>query len=483
MNNSAKFQLSTPEEQGVSAKTISHFLKNVHAEGIELHSLMVVRKGYVISEGWWDPYRRDLPHMLFSLTKSFTSMAVGIAIDEGLFSLEDTVASFFPEIEGNRNDEYREIRVKDLLTMSPGHENATMGGELRQLKGSWVERFLNTPVDHEPGSRFLYNTSATHMLSAIIHRVSGQSLIDYLQPRLFDPLGISKPSWNISPEGHTTGGGGLSLATGEIARFGQLLLQKGHWEGRQLLPESWIEEATSCQIVTGETNDDGSRQSYGFQFWLGPHGTFRADGSFGQLCIVAPEQNAVVVVTSGIQKADKLLGMIWNDLLGMMENGPLATDQEANAALDEQLKHLKLSVPELMKSSPLAAEISDRVYRMKANEDDINEVSLTIESDFCEFVLKDERGEHHITCGYNEWMEGTTTMTGNSLHAQYQPEQLRVCGKAGWRSDNEFVMTWCFVETPFIDTVVCRFEDRYIWLDRSVNTNDSVTRPTLFGIS
>ncbi|HEX7064004.1 MAG TPA: serine hydrolase domain-containing protein [Bacillales bacterium] len=483
LNKVGEFKRSTPEGQGVSSQAISHFLKNVHAEGIELHSIMIVRHGHVISEGWWSPYRSDFPHMLFSLTKSFTSTAVGFAVTEGLFSLEDTVASFFPEMDTSQNHKYREIRVRDLLTMSPGHERPTMGGELRQLEDSWVEHFLNTPVEHQPGTRFLYNTSATHMLSAIIQRVSGQQLIDYLQPRLFDPLGITRPDWDTSPEGHTTGGGGLSLTTEEVARFGQFLLQKGCWEGRQLLPKSWIEEAVSLQIVVGEENDDDFRQGYGFQFWLSRCGAFRADGSFGQHCIVVPELNTVVVTTSGVENADKILNIIWRDLLEEMEDRPLPADEEAKAILDEQLNHLTLSTPELIRSSSIVPEVSGRIYRMEANEDDVREVSLLFEAGFCRFVLKDGRGEHHIKCGYQEWVEGTTTMPGNVLHAQYQPDELRVFAKAGWRNNHEFVMTWCFVETPFTDTIVCRFDGQQIWMDRSVNTDHGATRPTLYGVS
>jgi CubicO group peptidase (beta-lactamase class C family) len=476
-----KLSRSTPEEQGVSSNSILRLLDHIKEHNLELHSLMILRHGHVITEGWWHPYRSDREHMLFSLTKSFTSIAVGFAISEGLLSLEDTLASFFPEIEIKHANEFRDIQVRDLLTLSVGHEKATMGWDLQQIEGSWVEYFLNIPLDHTPGTRFLYNTSATQMLSAIVDRVSGLQLIDYLEPRLFQPLGISRPYWQTSPEGHNTGGHGMSLKTEDIAKFGQFLLQQGFWKGRQLLSKKWIQEATSLQIVNGDNKDDDWQQGYGFQFWLSRHGAYRADGAYSQFCIVLPVQDAVVIITSGTHNGPSILNLVWKYLLTAMVDHPLPVDNHARTILNQQLNHLMIHTPVLMNDSLLAEKVSNRVFKMDANEKNIKEVSIMFKRDFCIFVLKDDFGEHSIKCGYQEWIEGTTTMFDNDLHSVYQPAKMTVCAKAGWRNETEFEMSWCFVNTPFTDTVVCQFEGQQIQLKCTVNTEQGEFRPTFKG--
>lgn len=481
VNKSSKLSRSTPEEQGVSSKAISRFLDNIKEKEQELHSLMILRHGFVIAEGWWHPYGSDREHMLFSLTKSFTSIAVGFAISEGLFALEDTLASFFPEIKKNKNNGFREIQVRDLLTLSVGHGEATMGWDLQQIKGSWVEHFLNIPLEHEPGTRFLYNTSATQMLSAIIQKASGLQLIDYLKSRLFEPLGISVPFWQTSPEGHNTGGHGLSLKTEDVAKFGQFLLQQGFWEGRQLLSKIWIKEATSFQIVNGNNKEDDWQQGYGYQFWLSRHGAYRADGAFSQFCIILPEQEAVVIITSASNNGDIVLNLVWEHLLTAMGDQPLPVDNEARTLLNQHMNNLMIQTPKLMEASPLAEIVSNRVFKMEENEDNVKEVTFMFKADSCTFVLKDDRGEHHITCGYQEWIEGTTTMFDNAFHTQYQPAKVTVCAKAGWGNENVFEMSWCFVNTPFNDTVVCYFDGQKIQLKRTVNTDQCETRPIING--
>ncbi|MFF2447525.1 serine hydrolase domain-containing protein [Neobacillus sp. NPDC058068] len=473
---------STPEEQGVSSNAISQFLGTINKENLELHSLMILRHGHVIAEGWWQPYQSEHEHMLFSLTKSFTSIGVGFAIAEGLLSLEDTLASFFPEIVVKQHNQFRAIRIRDLLTLSVGHEKATMGWDLQQIEGSWVEHFLNIPLDHEPGTRFIYNTSASHMLSAIIQKVSGLSLMEYLTPRLFEPLGISVPLWQSSPEGHNTGGHGMSLKTEDIAKFGQFLLQQGFWEGRQLLPKNWIKDASSIQITNGDDENDDWQQGYGFQFWLCRYGAFRADGAFGQFCIILPEQDAVVIITSGTNDGDAVLNLIWEYLLPAMMEGPLPVDDKANAMLNNQLNQLMIDTPKWIKASSLAESVTNNVYKMNADKSGIREVSFHFKTDSCTIYLKDDNREHHITCGFQDWIENKTMLFDNVLHCLYQPDTVNVLARAGWRNRNVFEMMWCFVNTAFIDTVVCNFIGQEIQLIRVINTNQDETRMIMTGI-
>ena len=294
---------STPEAQGVPSAAILAFVEAAEKNVDALHSLMVLRHGQVVAEGWWGPYRRDDPHVLFSLSKSFTSTGIGLAIAEGKLSLDDTVLSFFPEdAPAEPSENLKAMRVRDLLSMSTGHHaDAIEPFPYMDPAVSQTRAFLALPVAHKPGTHFVYNTPASFMLSAIVQKVSGTPLVDYLRPRLFEPLGIRNPKWEATPKGVSLGGFGLSVTTEDIARFGQLYLQKGEWNGKRLLPAEWVAAATSRQVSNGSNPASDWDQGYGYQFWRCRHGVYRGDGAFGQYCIVMPEQDAVIAITSGVR--------------------------------------------------------------------------------------------------------------------------------------------------------------------------------------
>jgi CubicO group peptidase (beta-lactamase class C family) len=462
---------STPEEQGLSSSAIIEFLQAAESNHLELHSFMLVRNGYVAAEGWWAPYKPEIPHMLFSLTKSFTSTAVGFAVSEGLLALEDKVMSFFPEyVSQDPEKNLRAMKVRDLLTMSAGHTKPTMGGEWRQLEGSWVKHFLEIPVDHEPGTRFVYNSGATYMLAAIVQKVTAQTLLDYLGSRLFEPLGIDVSKWDACPSGINAGGWGLSLKTEDLAKFGQLFLQKGIWNGTQLLPEEWIREATSYQISieNGKTKD--WQLGYGYQFWRSAFNAYRADGAFGQLCLVLPDQDAVIAITGGHDRMQELLELIWRHLLPNMELNKLPENTVVLKSLSEKLRSLSI-LPLLEQSvSAIASSITSKIFEVEENINQVKAVALDFEDNSCTFTLWDHKGEHRIRCGIGDWIEGNTTMTGNELHHQYQPLQMRVIANGSWKDEDTFVMTWFFVEMPFCDTVICHFHGDRLRIERTVNT-------------
>jgi CubicO group peptidase (beta-lactamase class C family) len=240
MTSPVLFPRSTPAAQGLSAAAILSFVERAEASIEALHSLMLVRHGHVIAEGWWSPYGPKLPHMLFSLSKSFTSTAVGLAVAEGRLTVQDRVLSFFPQdAPAEVSENLAAMRVRDLLSMSTGNADDTFGPMHEAADGNWVRAFLARPVEYAPGTHFLYNTGATYMCSAIVQKLTGQTLLDYLTPRLFAPLGIEGARWESCPRGINHGGTGLHVRTEDIARFGQLYLQKGLWQGQRLLSEAW----------------------------------------------------------------------------------------------------------------------------------------------------------------------------------------------------------------------------------------------------
>lgn len=300
---------STPELQSVPAAAISRLIAALDAiDGV--HTLTVVRHGHVIAEAAWAPYERDLPTAMYSVSKSFTSIGVGLAVAEGRFAVDDRVIDLVPELApADPSDRLAALRVRHLLTMTTGH------AEEPPLDGSdWAWDALAAELSHEPGTHWMYNTPATHLLSAIVQARTGERLVEYLRPRLFDPLGFRDPQWQQSPTGVDAGGFGLSIRPEELAAFGQLLLQRGEWQGGQLVPAEWIDQATGLQVPNGSGDSDWN-QGYGFQFWRCRHGAYRGDGAFGQYVVVLSEADAVVAITGGLPDMQAPLDAVWNKLL------------------------------------------------------------------------------------------------------------------------------------------------------------------------
>lgn len=262
------------------------------------YAIIVKQHGETIASHFW---RKDLRHNIHSLSKSFTSCALGIAIDEGLLSLEDKVISFFPEkIDGEPSEYLKQLSVKNLMTMCSGYDRPYMLNDQRDVieDDDWVHYFLNQKFVYEPGTHFLYDTGNTFIISAILEKVTGMHLRDYLMPRIFKPLDIRNPQWFTSPDGINLGGAGLHLNCEEISRFAEMLLNKGVYGGKQLVPAEYLELASS-KIVSngkGKTNDSCG---YGLQFWRCTRpGAFRGDGAYGQLAIIIPDEDMTVSITS-----------------------------------------------------------------------------------------------------------------------------------------------------------------------------------------
>ncbi len=332
---------STPEAQGISSRAILDFVESADKNINTLHSFMLVRHGRVIAEGWWKPEAADKPHVLASLSKSFNATAVGLAIHDGKLSLDLPVLKFFQaDAPADPSDNLKVMKVRDLLTMSCGHDT-----EPKAVRGALtVRQFLAHPVLHKPGTHFQYNTLGSYTLSAIITKVTGQTTLGYLKPRLFEPLGIENPQWESSPEGNSLGGYGLKLCTEDIAKFGQLYLQKGKWNGKQLIPQVWIEQATSKQVPNEEESHAKIgidwQQGYGFQFWRCTHNAFRGDGAGGQLCLVLPDQDAVIAITAQTGNFQGEMNAVWDNLLPAFRGEALPEDPASQEKLKQAIAKL-----------------------------------------------------------------------------------------------------------------------------------------------
>lgn len=396
---------STPEAEGVSSAGIAAFVEAVDDSELEVHSFMLLRNGNVVAEGWWEPYAADRKHIMFSVSKTVTALGVGIAVDEGRLSLDDRVVSFFPElVTDSVSEEMHGLTVRHLLTMSVGQEREGGWNE-----GDWVSTFLHNPPVHEPGTRFMYNNMASFVLSAIVQKATGERLFHYLQPRLFEPLGLENITWDINPEGYTVGMIGARLHTEDLAKLGQLLLQQGRWNGSQLVSAAYVQDLSSIHIENHEPDTpldertDGQR-GYGYQVWHGRHNSFRLDGLGGQLSIVLPDYNAVVVLTSNVQTIQDELDLVWEHLLPAFAERPLPADPAAHSKLTEQLSALAIApVNHTDAWSSAGAPAPPSRYTLEENTLGIQTFGVSLEEGRCLVTLMGERETRVIEAGIGAW--------------------------------------------------------------------------------
>jgi CubicO group peptidase (beta-lactamase class C family) len=433
---------------------------------------MLVRRGAVVAEGAWIPYRIDLPHMLFSLSKSFTSAAVGLAVAEGRLGVDDPVLRFFPRKNPRRPSSNLEaMRLRHLLAMNTGHDQDARGC---LDTGDPVKAFLALPVEHEPGSHFVYNNGATFMLSAIVQELTGRRVSEYLRPRLFEPLGIVGQRWEAHPRGIDFGAFGLNLKIEDIARFGQLLLKKGRWEDGEVLSPSWIEAATAkvSENASAESPDPSSdwQQGYGFQFWRCRHGAYRGDGAFGQFCIVMPKEEAVLAVFAGTADMQLTLDLVWEHLLLGLRDEALPAGGTSAAELREYLAGLRLRPPEGKAAPSASASSLSRAYRLGRNLAGLERLAFHFGPDELELQYRITRhnarlgearrstpggfpqayGDFRLRCGYGSWRPNLANLDGRGM---------RSCSCSGaWTAPASFSMKSAAVETPFVTTLDFRFE-------------------------
>ncbi|WP_350277143.1 serine hydrolase [Kribbella sp. HUAS MG21] len=456
---------STPESQGLDAAALGSFVAALDAGAPEIQTLMVLRHGQVVLEEAWAPYRLEDRHLLFSVSKSFTSTAIGLAIDEGLLSLEDPVVSFFgaDELPETISDNLAAMKVRHLLTMTTGHSKDTVEALSRDRR--MVKIFLGLDVEHEPGTVFVYNSGATYMLSAILQRLTGERLLDYLRPRLFEPLGATEATWQVSKEGITVGGWGLSVNTETLACFGQLLLQHGEWQGRQLVPVEWYEAATSKQVPNDNEENPDWKQGYGYQFWRGRHNTYRGDGAFGQFCVVIPEYDAVLIVTSATQDMQAILNTAWEYLLPALEG--------KEVPVLPRPERLELPPP----SGPAPAGGDGRTYRFAA-DNMLGLVSARIDPDGTgTFSFRDleDGSRHDLVCAAGDWREASAPGTVDDA----APEVGERVVTNAYGDGDAFVATLRWLESPYVATLTCRVTGDTLTVDVALNVSFGPTDFTI----
>lgn len=436
---------STPSAEGVDARGVEALIDAFEAHpGIRPHGLVLLRHGAVIAEGWWAPYSAERVQLLYSVSKSFTATAAALARAEGLIDLDAAVLDYFPEYADEIADpRMRRMTVRHLATMASGHADETLDLALEAGRGDLILGFLRTPLAAEPGTLYAYNQPCTYTLGAIVQRVTGQSLSDYLRPRLFEPLGIRDTWWEQAPVGCDIGFSGLHATTDAVARLGQLYLQRGRWGDVQLLDEAWVEEATRSHIDTSASPKRDWRFGYGFQFWLSTHG-YRADGAYGQYSIVLPEHDAVLAVTTESTDTQDLLDAVWEKLVPAFD---AETDAHADARLAARLGAARLPAVE-GDAHPADADVWRDAAFPVADADaphptsTLREVRLRRAGEGWELVLVDALGELACPLVAGDW-------------AVAEPHGVPLAVTGAWDGPG-FHAEVAFLETPHTLRIACR---------------------------
>ena len=394
---------STPAQEGVSTQAVIDMMDSLMAlPECDIHHVMVVRHGKVIAELHPAPFRAQDSHTLYSASKTFTSLAVGLAIDDNLLRLTDRVMTFFPDKRSDRvSDNMAAMTVRDLLMMASG---VAPDWTMRNNSTDWVRDWLAKPVDAEPGTLFQYDSMCTFMLSAIVQRVTGFTMLEYLEKKLFGPMNISVADWETSPDGINTGGWGLRVQAETMAKLGLLLLNKGNWNGQQLVSADYVEQACSRLIDGGAKETvpptDGN-QGYGYQVWQSKWpGSFRADGAMGQYTVVVPQEDLVVVILGMKLYGHEELACIWNQLMPGMKETPLAPEKKLQQRLDKLCATAMLPLPRGKRSSNKAKGIMGHVLNLSNNRYGLSQVTV---DDGSLRLAYNDGVEETLAMGYREW--------------------------------------------------------------------------------
>ncbi len=451
-----------PSELGIDPAGIAGFLDALESDPTtEPHSLILLRHGRIAAQGWWSPYEPQQPQLLYSLSKTFAVTALGIAAGEGLLNLDDLVLPFFPEYQDDvTDDRVRRIRIRHLAAMASGHTVDTLEPAMRIDPDELVRGFLRTPPEREPGSVFAYNQPCTYTLAAVLTRLTGGTLVDYLRPRLLDPIGVGEVSWQHDPTGQELGWSGLHACTDAVARLGLLYLQGGRWRDRQILPPGWVAEATRSHIDTSgrEPSDEPDWQrGYGLGLWMSRYG-FRGDGAYGQFLIVEPDRDLVVALTAATDRMQAVLDAVWTHLLPACGS----TAKRAGAAdhaLAERLRGLSLPPVSGSATPPLdSSRHWDLISTLEPAGGPVAAIALSRVDSRWRITVTGHpaggvTGHVDIDVPGDRWVVSTQAGRGGPVP---------VAASGGWSDTNTLRLDLVFLNSPHRLRVICQLEPRTV---------------------
>ncbi len=457
-----------PEEVGVDSKVITAFLNEINEKGLGLQSFTVVCHDKVCAQGFFKPYNADTPHVLYSMSKSVTSTAIGFAVSEGLISLNDRVAEFFPEYPMSKRPFNRMLTIRMLLTM---HSDKLITVLDEKGQKDWIANFMGATFILPPNTKFNYISENTFMLSAIISRVTGMSVVDYLYPRIFEPLGIEKPFWEMDGAGNNAGGWGLYMKSEDLAKFFLPYIHNGKWiDGTQIVPEIWVKEATRKQVNSVRDGYIDNMEGYGYQFWRNPiANSSRADGLFGQRCFLFPDYDALVVLNCGEAEDYKVMKVFWKYFPQCFGYETLPENKQAYDEMLETIEGCHVEeLPATERNIETEQKISGRLIKCKTSEfvsvvtisitqmlynkpGEINEMKFTFEDDRLLFYWKEKEYENTIEVGLNgEYGVSEITLGDLNYHTY---------SKAAWQEDGTLKLWIRPIETAHVRKFTFEFRD------------------------
>jgi len=418
------FEYDTPEALGIPSAALRRFVARL--EEIDfVHTLMLLRRGKVVLEGVRKPYTFDLPHQIFSVSKSFVSAAIGMAQREGRLKIADRLVDYFPEYAKTAHPRLAATRLADLLSMRSGFAACTVRRMLAAPDGDWVRAYFSLVPEYDPGTTFAYNSGATYMLSALLRRVTGENVREYLRPRLFEPLGIIPGVWECCPRGTNLGGWGLYLKPRDLAKFGELLRQGGVYDGRELIPQEYLAEATRPHADNSMNTKPDWKLGYGYQFWKSTYG-YRCDGAAGQYAVVLPEFDLVLTTNSATPHMQRILTALWEEVVPHLAPGPLA-------AAPAELAELRAAVaawemPTAVSDAGAAPRRERRTFAFAENAAGITHCVLEAEPEECAltFNFADGRAEQ-LRAGFGKFAYGTLRLLDHAAHP--------TAASAAWQGD------------------------------------------------
>lgn len=476
-----EFERTTPEAVGIHSQAILDYIDALERSQTEMHGLMIMRHGKICAEGWWQPFAPHLRHGLQSHTKTYAATAVGIACTEGILRLDERLIDIFPEESpANPSENLQQLTVRNVLCMGCGMDTMPASSM------NWIRDFLHTPVNHKPGTAFMYNSVGSSMLGAIVRKKSGESLHEYLTKRLFDKIGINAHNirWYCMPDGTEMGGGGMLATTEDNLRLMKLYADGGCWDGERILSEEYVRLATSMQNDSSTESRNNPEASdnflgYGFQIWMcKPKGVYRADGAMGQFTIVSPEQDLIIAINEtavGAHWAQSTLDITW-DFLEKVRDQALPPAPEASDRLARRMRCLNLPNPVCSPFSATADKISGKTYEVKSGTlsaeifnpilgipaSTIREFSLLFDDYGCVWNTLGTAGKQAIRIATNGCR--FTNLVGDASNAI----QMLVCDGA-WTAPNVFTAHLRWAETCMTKKLVFHFEYDTVRIEDSDN--------------
>lgn len=452
-----ELQYATPESVGVPSRSISKFLTLLEERGICAHSFAMAKNGRVIYEGYYPPFNDSFRHRMYSTSKTFVSMAIGLLCDAGKIKLSDPIVKYFPEyVPENPHRWLTEMTIRDMLMMATCHNGTTYSLEA----DNWIKTFFTSKPNHPAGSVFYYDTSATTTLNGLVEKISGENIIDFLRPRLFDPLGMSEGITSIErPEGGAWGGSGFLMTTTDLLRFAMFLTNKGCWNGRQLISREYMEAATSKQIDNQVSNTEPEQMfGYGYQIWRLRNNSYATLGMGTQIAVCMPDRQMCYVVTADTQHVSggtsDVIATFWDTIYAATSDAQIAEDKPAQEALAEQTKNLKMLPVKGSTESPMSDTFNGKTYRLEPNQMGMTKVRFTFDGDKGCMYYTNRVGDIKIDFGIGHYEIGTFGHTDYFGHRIGVPsgKGYRCAANAVWTDDRSLTM-FCYLIDDYFGTL------------------------------